>query len=273
MKKLTGLINLDEEFSTIMDFINIKWETADNMDLLIKEVWDFGILLSRDKAESNYVLSNVLSSKFNEFMSFLGQNPEQSPPIRLKFFSYLQIIGNKTFLLNDFNYYENEVVVKSMIKKFPNIENIKPLGWDKLIKDYKDGDGMEEYKCHQLKIDKKAFNGTNVEPFDDCFVLNIALPEVMYNEMCQDTKSIVILLMNVLDHSIKCNKHNNSLKYLDDIKKAEEYFIYSQKENIPLSSLSFNNILDNKMFDLALEKSILSLMSKASQNNNLNLKK
>lgn len=36
MKKLTGLINLDEEFSTIMDFINIKWETADNMDLLIK---------------------------------------------------------------------------------------------------------------------------------------------------------------------------------------------------------------------------------------------
>lgn len=273
MKKLAGLINLDEELYSIMDFIRIKWENADDIDLLIKEVWDFGSLLSKDKAESNYVLSNVLSSKFNEFMSFLGQNPEQSPPIRLKFFSYLQIIGNKTFLLNDFNYYENEVVVKSMIKKFPNIENIKPLGWDKLIKDYKDGDGMEEYKCHQLKIDKKAFNGTNVEPFDDCFVLNIALPEVMYNEMCQGTKSIVILLMNVLDHSIKCNKHNNSLKYLDDIKKAEEYFIYSQKENIPLSSLSFNNILDNKMFDLALEKSILSLMSKASQNNNLNLKK
>lgn len=44
-------------------------------------------------------------------MSFLAENTEQSPPIRLKFFSYLQIIGNKTFLLNNFNYYENEVAV------------------------------------------------------------------------------------------------------------------------------------------------------------------
>jgi len=260
MKQLDGVINLDEEFSALVEFVKLKWSTVDELPLLMHEAWDIGVDLYKAKAESNYLLKNKIcdmgKSKDKYICSTLTNSErfiaERYHPFNL-FCRDLLLVGISTFLSEpEFTYSELEKKMKEIIKKYPSCKEMKPLGWNELKKVYVEYMGMDEYN---LKEDEALFKGTNVAQHDRSFLLRISLPQVMYDELEQGNDRIVVLLAGVVDHAGKCKKHNNALAMLKDIERIEDYFL-TLKEVHPMPfDVSFENVTKNCFFDEILKKS------------------
>lgn len=266
MKQLCGVINLDEEFSSLVSFVKSKWTTVEGFESLMRKAWEMGINLYKEKAESNYRVSNKICDMGNDIDKYMYSSLEDIEktiiaryhPYKL-FSKSLFSISMRSFLKDtDLNYYDLEKQVKEFIEEYSVYKKMKPLGWDELEKVYTEYMGMEKYN---LKADKDLFTGTDVEPHDRSFMLKISLPQVMYDELEQGNDRIVVLLMSVVDHASKCIKHNNAIALLNDIEKIEDYFS-SLKDNYPMPfNVSFENVINNKWLKDALKISKEDMIS------------
>lgn len=266
MKQLEGTINLDEEFLSLVKFVQQKWSVVDDVESLMREAWFIGLDLYKSKSESNYSVSNKICD--------MGRNEEKyicssltgiEKRVVLRYHPYklfsknLFLSGMRTFLKEpEENYYDLEKKLKLIIKKYPECKKMKPIGWNKLKKVYEEYMGMDEYDA---KADENLFTGTNVANYERSFMLRISLPQVMYDELEQGNNRIIVLLMSVIDHAAKCMKHNNAQFLLKDIERIEKYFL-SIKENYPMPfNVSFENVVNNNFFKEVLRKSQEEMIS------------
>lgn len=259
MKKLDGQINLQKEFEALFEFVELRWVTKQGLRELLEKVWSKGLELYADTAESEYRVSNKImklsdSDSEDKYINSSLTEAEESVASR----SHPYIIFSRALFILSFSkqpdglrYYDIENIMKGLLAEYPECKQAKPKGWAAFKKNYTDYAGMDEYN---EKADKDVFNGTDIEPNDRSFVLKISLPQVMYDEVCQGNKSIVVLMMAVVDHARKCISHNNALNFLKDLEKVEAYFL-SLKDVAPMPfSVSFENVTDNKILVQALEK-------------------
>lgn len=266
MKQLGGLINLDEEFSSLVSFVQQKWLFVDNIENLMREAWVIGLNLYKSKSESNYSVSNkICDMGGNEEKYICSSLAGIEKTVALRYHPYkvfsknLLVSGMRTFLKEpEESYYDLEKKLKLIIKKYPESKKMKPVGWNKLKKVYEEYMGMNEYDA---KADANLFTGTNIDPHGRSFMLRISLPQVMYDELEQGNNRIIVLLMSVIDHAAKCMKHNNAQDFLNDIERIENYFL-SVKESYPMPfDVSFEGIVRNNFFKEILKKSQEEMIS------------
>lgn len=266
MKQLGGIINLDEEFSSLVSFVQQKWLVVDNIENLMHEAWIIGLDLYKSKSESHYSVSNKICDMGRcEEKYICSSLAGIEKTVALRYHPYtvfsrnLFLSGMKTFLKEpEESYYDLEKKLKLIIKKYPECKKMKPVGWNKLKKIYEEYMGMDEYDA---KADENLFTGTNVAQYERSFMLRISLPQVMYDELEQGNNRIVVLLMSVIDHAAKCMKHNNAQAFLNDIERIENYFL-SMKENYPMPfDVSFEGIVKNNFFKDILRKSKEEMIS------------
>lgn len=266
MKQLEGVINLDEEFSSLVSFVRQKWSVIDSFEDLMREAWIIGLDLYKSKSESHYSVSNkICDMGRNEEKYICSSLTDIEKIVALRYHPYkvfsknLLVAGMRTFLKEpEESYYDLEKKLKLIIKKYPESKKMKPIGWNKLKKVYEEYMGMDEY---DVKADENLFTGTNVANYERSFMLRISLPQVMYDELEQGNNRIVVLLMSVIDHAAKCMKHNNAQAFLNDIERIENYFL-SVKENHPMPfDVSFEGIVKNNFFKEILRKSQEEMIS------------
>lgn len=260
MKKLDGQINLQKEFEALFEFIELRWVTKLGLRELLEKVWSKGLELYADTAESEYRVSNkIMKLSDNEDNYINSSLTEAEESVASRSHPYI-IFSRALFILScsgllkqpdGLRYYDIERIMKGLLAEYPECKQAKPKGWSAFKKNYTDYAGMDEYN---EKADKDVFKGTDIEPDDRSFVLKISLPQVMYDDVCQGNKAIVVLMMAVVDHARKCISHNNALNFLKDLEKVEAYFL-SLKDVAPMPfSVSFENVTDNKILVRALEK-------------------
>lgn len=266
MKQLEGVINLDEEFSSLVSFVQQKWSVVDNIENLMREAWVIGLDLYKSKSESHYSVSNKICDMGRDEEKYICSSLDGiEKTVAIRYHPYavfsrnLFLAGMKTFLKEpEESYYDLEKKLKLIIKKYPECKKMKPVGWNKLKKVYEEYMGMDEYDA---KSDENLFTGTNVAQYERSFMLRISLPQVMYDELEQGNNRIVVLLMSVIDHAAKCMKHNNAQAFLNDIERIENYFL-SVKESYPMPfDVSFEGIVKNNFFKEILRKSQEEMIS------------
>lgn len=101
---------------------------------------------------------------------------------------------------------ETCVSIEKFIKtRWRGIKNFKPKGWDNLRKDYIDFDGQEEYcDSGQDKKDKETFTGLNTETAGGFgLTTNVALPYVMYNDICQGRSPLQSFIGAILSYGMQ----------------------------------------------------------------------
>lgn len=266
MKQLGGVINLDEEFSSLVSFVRKKWLIIDNIESLMHEAWFIGLDLYKSKFESHYSVSNKICDMGRDEEKYICSSlvgVEKIVALRYhpyKVFSRnLFLAGMKTFLKEpEESYYDLEKKLKLIIKKYPECKKMKPVGWNELKKVYEEYMGMDEYDA---KADENLFTGTDVAQYERSFMLRISLPQVIYDELEQGNNRIIVLLMSVIDHAAKCIKHNNAQALLNDIERIESYFL-SMKESYPMPfDVSFEGIVKNNFLKEILRKSKEDMIS------------
>lgn len=255
MKKLDGKINLNEEFSSLVDFLELRWETVPSLRALLHKAWDKGLEIFSDSFESGHVLSNKIVNMAEDKSSINVEALSQSekdvvsryhPCVIFNkgaFFAIHKKIVNQTLNI-DYSYIEKALNV--ILKDYPECKKVKPFGWSAFKKSYTDFAGMNEYN---EKADREVFNGTDVEPHERSFVLKVSLPQIMYDEVCQGNSRIMVLMVAVLEHARKCLSYNNMLDFLSEIKKVEEYFVSLNKCSPMPFNVSFEGVTENVLLN------------------------
>lgn len=167
---------------------------------------------------------------------------------KIGFNIYFSLSDVHEAIMSDWDYEKRTNSVRAKIcKEIENLDNIKPVGWDELKKDYKDFQGMEEYCEKQQRLDEMDFAGHRFDVIAPSYPSRIACPYVMYDEVCQNRKAYFSLIGSIFAQGLSVAEHNNSIEIakdleniLEEIKKPEYYkdIVY----DIDLSSLVKNKI-------------------------------
>lgn len=238
MKKLEGLIDLKEEYQSVLNFINKKWDLVPGFESLIEESWKYGLSVFQDTYNHENIVEEVatlfeeISSDIEKYLS-VEKNDENKKNLLRNFFEEFKI-SNKDLILKiikpipETEYRNINIKVKELVNSNEDFKNIKPFGWDAAVIEHsKNSDSyrmMDVYRFKEEKTDIKLFKGTNLTVFNRPFVRNISLANVVYDELEQGNIRPVVLLEVVLLHAGECIKYNNSETLKKEIEKERNSF-------------------------------------------------
>lgn len=81
--------------------------------------------------------------------------------------------------------YENTIqpLIDYILTHWDGLKDIKPKGWDEMVPDYNDFDGMEDIDTLARDMEFNGYNDASAGSFP--FHIRTLLPHVMYSEKCQ----------------------------------------------------------------------------------------
>lgn len=102
-------------------------------------------------------------------------------------------------------------VLDSVRAHWPDIDDAKPMGYDALHQGYSDFDGMAAYCETQQAQDEADFRGTDSSSArTPSLPSRIALPYVLYDDVCQGRRAPYVLVSSVYAHFLRLVEHNNT---------------------------------------------------------------
>ena len=117
----------------------------------------------------------------------------------------------------DFGRRANAVYARAL-SAWPELAKARPIGWDALREDYRDFDGMREYCTSTQVSDIQAFDGHDTTSAGAAgFPGRIALPYVMYDEVCQGRKAPRVLVSAIYAHFLSIASHQNTVAMLKEL--------------------------------------------------------
>ena len=126
----------------------------------------------------------------------------------------------RTSLLSDivkegWDYEKNVNIILAEVKKdFPDASSLRPKGWYKISKDYKDFDGMIGLDTATLSDKFKGMDSSTAGA--SSFEVRVSLPHVMYDNKRQGRKPLEVLVGAMLGHAYVMSEHNNNSKMLKE---------------------------------------------------------
>lgn len=246
MKIAKSLINLDKEFEAVVNFIKLRWNTSENVEVMLPKAWDKGIVLYKEQSLTS------CSQKYNDyilkpelFKDFVIDDKNADTvsyyhpySIFMKFFLKLgeSTIFNESSL--PFSFSDVEKYIEAVLKEYPEYKKMKPLI------------NPEDCDYDEVK-DAKSFKGVESETATS---LNFPYNVYIAGEYEGKERSVRLLLA-VIMHAAYCQKHNNNVILKREIEKVDKYF-RSFGTEIPFN-VSFKNVTKNKF--------LLDVLSKAEK--------
>lgn len=232
-------VDPNQELEYIIEYVQKRWEGFDKVDIqaFFTQIWEKSLELSKYKID-NYGFTDLYEEWNTERMEHKNwQNAGSKLSAEdIKNYSiydyprnfiYSILSAPSTYheiVMSKWDYSKNvKKLLKETNESFPDASKIKPIGWKKLAKNYKDFDGQEEYCKNQQAIDDKEFKGIdsgNAVAFP--FQARVALPYVMYDDKCQGRKPLHTLIGAVLAHAYALNIKNNTNLVLKDLYNIKE---------------------------------------------------
>ena len=243
MKKIKDneLINVDKECESLVDFTIEKWEGMSSEK--IKELIEFSF--HEGLQAGKYWIDDYGFNDVFDDWNKSRENPEswdirEDKDIYLKFlvshdsiynFGYGLISGAtsyKKIVMKDWNYSSIcNKVAKEVLTLIPEAKKFKPKGWDELKVGYSDFDGFDSYQKEHSKNDMKIFNGVNSSTAGASgFHERIALPNVMYDDVCQGRNPLRTISSSAVAHGLFVASHNNTANIINEMERLKkEMFI------------------------------------------------
>ncbi|HDR9105969.1 TPA: hypothetical protein QDB04_002825 [Burkholderia vietnamiensis] len=244
MKKLAADINLDEEVTLLAEFISQRWTPIAGLQTMFTEIRDAALHAGRGWLESHGIWEKTRDmEKARQELLMQAMGPKTGDAVEYydALCTLLDSIGSSATGLRDAGRaldgawdYERRVkaVLAALTPRYPDLAGARPLGWESMEKGYRDFDGMAEY---DPSVDHELFKGTLVEGHGaPDFVGRIALPYVMYDEMCQGRKACYVLVGAVYSHFLGIVEFLNTHRVIEDLASAfpqlrEPVMLYERK--------------------------------------------
>lgn len=283
-------IDLEEEFSALIEFTQSRWSVPANLFNLLKPVWDAavksldGMVIVSSESSVN-IMNNVSARQQKGYKDI----PSEATGLASRFDKLHNLHMNTIMTAmrtkqNMAGSVEKEKITKKLYQKilFDNqnidFDDFKPLGWESLLKDYVDYAGFDQYDKISAK-ESAEFSGH----YDNyrSFPRVISLPNVMYSAVYQNQKPFYSLVHAVYEQALFCAEHNASLDIEEELNKINDYYSQKNPENkiifdIPVQQLTKNKSLiqvyidnDFTVDEVEFNKSVKRAVVKAEQNKEL----
>lgn len=185
MKKNNSIIDLKEEYISIIKYLEKRWNLSDQFIEKLNSLWVNG----ENHFKDSYYLIDLKDSITADDLRFLVKNN----------ISYVDVK----------NYIENQLSESENL-----FEEIKPLNWKENVEEYlRVGDGyrfLEIYQMKKEKSDLKDFQGTIVHYTENRnFCISVSTENILYDEIYQGNKAHIVLIETVISHLLDCIRHNN----------------------------------------------------------------
>jgi hypothetical protein len=224
MKKLDkSPVDFDHEVAAITDFLSTRWNVLPNMEALVRAAALLGWKAGRAWIDRNALNSSTLL-RMRHRESFLKQHLPSAHAEQARWYDagcrYLDELPRMVEELSEVGLHldgqwdferRTKRAFWSLADEFPGLSELKPLGWEKLYESYTDFDGMEEYCETQQASDENEFKGSCVSGAVSApFPGRVALPYVMYDEVCQGRSAAMTLVSAIYAHFLGLREHQNS---------------------------------------------------------------
>lgn len=244
MKNLVADMNLNEEVEHLVAFISQKWTPITNLQAMFTEIRDAALHAGRGWLESHDIWAktrDMEKARQTLLLETLGLDEASGVEYYDALCTLLDSVGNSAKGLSTAGMaldgewdFERRVRALQLVlsPRYPDLADARPLGWASLEKGYRDYDGMEEYDPSE---DHGVFNGTYVPGrISADFTGRVALPYVMYDEICQGRKASYVLVGAVFAHFLGIAEFLNTHKLMQDLDTAfpqlqEPVMLYERK--------------------------------------------
>lgn len=263
MQKAITTVDLESEFKHVLSFVKAHWKTNNDIDPILKMVWQKGIEKSQPfqfvDNHSGFLLSimemnfnNNLISRDKKSMAYDAHKPFM---LHRKFSSFNRKIEESM----SFNIYQEQKQIKNEIKKsFPKYHQNKPIGWQTFWRKYNsDCDHAENEEYYE-----NTFMGHQVVKFQSpaLFPTCTTLPNLAYRHERDDTHPLFYLSNAVFAHAFNTTIFNNSYAIAVGFRDIEKYFNQEEFKDVLVNDFNFSDITQNP-FILSLEKSLPPALS------------
>lgn len=220
----TFSLNLDEEILNIINFLEVTWENTENVcdfHSLVKEIFECGL-----KDGSNWLdfrMTRDYSEERKEHLKDIGKLEFLSLDFSYMFFlcSPMEFYGIQKYAKEGFDFSEKtQNLIGIISEKYSIPKNIQPKGWDNIIDDYEDYDGMEEFDHKKNNDLFKGFNSQSCGAGG--FHERVSLPNTMYDEVGQGRDRLYTLIGSIYAHGLLCMEHNNSYDFMNEYEPLME---------------------------------------------------
>lgn len=257
MKKLTLDFGLKAEVQAVSDFISQKWTPINNLEGLIAEIAEKAFRIGStwlEQYDTGHRAYELLDARVAQLGAELTSDEADIIQYYDAYCCFLSKVSFKTSALRDagINFlstwdYGREVnrIAAALYDCYPGLTDAKPHGWAELEKGYIDFDGQAEY---DPRPDRELFQGTDVKAV--CFgglTSSLALPYVMYSEVCQGRKASRELVGVVFSHFLTIQETLNGMKFVRDLDALIEQA--PKKPVFHLMSLPSSNPFLQVVFD------------------------
>lgn len=258
MKKAMSVIDLDEEFNHVLNFVKKKWKTNNDIESILKISWKRGIQVSesfqfiqRESGLSLPILKmdfrNNLISKEKRSDAFSGHKPYM---LHQYFSNFNDERENNLKIDIISEYAEIKRNIKNNFKKYH--EN-KPIGWIKFFRNYESsydhGENEEEFQ--------NEFEGHQVVKIQGSYMFptSTTLPNLAYRHERDETHPLFYLSQAVFSHAFYSNSFNISYNIADAFRTIHEHFSQPEYHDQLVPFFDFSKIVNNQ-FIFDLEKSL-----------------
>ena len=216
--KINPLVDPDKELQAITNYVASTWDGFDKVNApeFFKKIWTDVTELTKNKFDE-YAFHNLIVKIKDDYPSGSEiktindkvQAVDLSVGIMLGRSFLAKMVNNHW----DFEKNVNEILAE-VKKEFPDFSQLKPKGWSKMAKSYRDYEGMSELDTASLRANFKGMDSGTAGA--SSFEVRVSLPHVMYDDKCQGRKPLEVLVGSMLGHAYVMSEQNNSSKMLTE---------------------------------------------------------
>lgn len=220
MKQLTAALDLGQEVRHLANFIRQKWEPLDNLEAIFTEIRDAALHAARGWFDQHALwecATELEDARTAQLRATLGVPETVFPELYDAYCLLLHSVSRNASCVREAGLaldgcwdIERRVdqVRSGLVAKYPGLLAARPQGWVALAENYVDFDGQAEY---DPRPDHALFEGVSVPGrHAPEFPSAVALPYVMYDEVCQGTKAHSVLVGAVFAHFLGIAEYLNT---------------------------------------------------------------
>jgi len=242
IKNSPHFIDTDKELEHLIEFIRFVWDTNENFESLMKEIWSVSTLAAAQLIDP-YGFTEQRKWLQERQDCLILPNVEPSQKKTLIFFDALAnlythiLINSMSVSEKTNNSWDYEKINQQILKEiktnagYSDAKKLKPKGWRKLLNSGRENDyaQMHETMMH------KQFKGVDSESAAaPGFALRVSPQSVVYDHLHQGRTPLVTLVGAIVGHAYAVLVHNNTLKIKQELNslKLELENTYGQTGNL-----------------------------------------
>lgn len=257
MKEITVDMDMDDEVTAIVDFVNQKWSPIPDLKGLITRVRDQALFDGRawfNEGEFTLRLMDMSTQRVKMLEEILDDPAEKSQVLLYdnvrhaidQIRSSAKIMREAGLSLDvdvQDKYFEQytKPLAKKIQKDFPGFSKSKPLGWADFAKKYEDFAGQAEYRAEP---DRDLYQGVDPKGRSWHLVEKLALPYLMYDDKCQGNSPTYMLVSSVYSHFLGVREFINTKEMIGAVENLLPFYDPAVSFGLVVPTNSGNDLVD-----------------------------